>query len=244
MIMPDRPRAMWLWDESAPPAEVVAFAGAVRVDQVFLTVPWGGPTAATRSLSRALRGGGVRVTCLGSGADWADVPDNAAVWAGRALTHGDFDGVHLDVEPWAESDWPARAERQLRGLARAVEAVRATTALTVEVDLSAGVVADFPELFAPVMSAASSVTLMAYRDRAPAILELSEAARRVAASVGRPYRIGVDTRPSPDAHTTFADDGRRALEQQTAAVADLLHRDPLFAGIAVHDFAGWRRLGP
>ncbi len=49
MTRPDRPRAMWLWDESAPPAEVAAFAGAVRVDQVFLTVPWGGPTAATRS---------------------------------------------------------------------------------------------------------------------------------------------------------------------------------------------------
>ena len=244
MIVPDRARAMWLWDESVRPADVTAFAVAGRVDWVFLTVPWNGPTAATRSLARALRGGGVRVACLGSGADWADVPDNAAAWARRALAHGDFDGVHLDVEPWAESDWPARADRRLRGLARAVEAVRATTALAVEVDLSAGVVADFPELFAPVMRAASSVTLMAYRDRAPAILGLSEAARRVAASVGRTYRIGVDTRPSADAHTTFADDGRRVLERETTAVADALRRDPLFAGIAVHDFTGWRRLAP
>ena len=73
---------------------------------------------------------------------------------------------------------------------------------------------------------------------------MSAAGRRRRARSDGPNRIGVDTRPSPDAHTTFADDGRRALEQQTAAVADLLHRDPLFAGIAVHDFAGWRRLGP
>ena len=242
--MPGRPRAMWLWDESARRAEVAAFALDQRVGAVFLTVPWNGSTAATRSLSRALRGRGVRVACLGSGADWTDVPENAAVWARRALAHGDFDGAHLDVEPWTASDWPARAEQQLRGLARAVEAVRSATALTVEVDLAAGAVADFPELFAPVMRAASSVTLMAYRDRAPAILELSEAARRVAASVGRRYRIGVDTGPSVDAHTTFADDGRRALERETAAVADTLRRDPLFAGIAVHDFTGWRRLGP
>lgn len=244
MTVPGRPRAMWLWDESTRPADVSAFALAQRVDEVFLTVPWNGPTAATRSLSQALRGGGVRVACLGSGTDWTDVPDNAAVWARRALAHGDFDGVHLDVEPWAASDWPARAERQLRGLLLAVEAVRATTAHTVEVDLPAGAVADFPELFAPLLRAASSVTLMAYRDRAPAILELSEAARRVAASVDRPFRIGVDTGPSVDAHTTFADDGRRALERETGAVAAALDRDPLFAGIAVQDFSGWRRLGP
>ena len=244
MTVPGRPRAMWLWDESTRPAEVTAFALAQRVDEVFLTVPWRGPTAVTRSLSRALRRGGVRVACLGSGADWTDVPENAAVWARRALAQGDFDDVHLDVEPWAASDWPARAEQQLRGLFRAVEAVRSASELTVEIDLPVGAVADFPELFAPVLRAASSVTLMAYRDRAPAILEFSEAARRVAASVDRRYRIGVDTGPSVDAHTTFADDGRRTLERETAAVADTLHRDPLFAGIAVQDFTGWRRLGP
>ncbi len=242
MTVPGLPRAMWLWDESAHPAEVAAFAEAARIDWVFLTVPWGGPTTATRSLSRTLRGGGVRVACLGSGADWTDVPENAAAWARRALAQGDFDGVHLDVEPWAAADWPARAERQLRGLARAVEAVRATTAHTVEVDLPAGAVADFPELFAPVMRAASSVTLMAYRDRAPAILELSEAARRVAASIDRPFRIGVDTGPSTDAHTTFADDGRRVLDRESAAVTAALRRGPLFAGMAVQDFSGWRRL--
>ena len=28
------------------------------------------------------------------------------------------------------------------------------------------------------------------------------------------------------------------------SVADALRRDPLFAGIAVHDFTGWRRLAP
>ena len=54
----------------------------------------------------------IRVACLGSGADWTDVPENAAVWARRALAHSDFDGAHLDVEPWTASDWPARAEQR------------------------------------------------------------------------------------------------------------------------------------
>ena len=235
-------RATWLWDDAVAPARVVEFARAERIGEMFLTVPWTGPTAATQSLSRALRAEGVRIACLGSGADWAGAPQHAAAWAGRAVATGDFDAVHLDVEPWAAGDWPAHAERRLAGLARATGAVRAKTALAVEVDVPAGEVSRFAEPFARVMSAASAVTIMAYRNRAPAILDFSAAARRAAASVGRSYRIGVDTRPSTRPGTTFADAGRRTLERETAAVAAALRTDPHFAGISVHDFTGWRAL--
>ncbi|SFS13806.1 hypothetical protein SAMN04487846_2781 [Microbacterium sp. cf046] len=232
-------RAMWLWDDALAPEAVVDFAHRERVGEVFLTVPWAGPSAATRTLSRSLRRRGTRVACLGSGADWADAPPNAAAWANRALADGDFDAVHLDVEPWAADDWPAHNERRLGGLADAVRAVRATTRLPVEVDVPAALVNEFPLLFA-----ASAVTIMSYRDRAPAILDLSNAAREVAASVGSRYRIGVDTTPSAQPHTTFADDGRRVLERETAAAVSALRSDPLFAGIAMHDYAGWSRLAP
>jgi hypothetical protein len=233
---------MWLWDDTVAPGAVADFAHAERVGEVFVTVPWSGPSPATRLLSRSLRARGIRVACLGSGADWADVPRNAAAWAERALAHGDFEAVHLDVEPWSADDWPAQADQRLTGLAQAVLAVRATTALPVEVDVAAPLVAEFPSHFARITAAASSVTIMAYRDRAPAILDLSNAARTAAASVGRPYRIGIDTTPSAQPHTTFADDGRGALQRETAVVADALRTDPWFVGIAVHDFSGWSRL--
>jgi hypothetical protein len=108
--------------------------------------------------------------------------------------------------------------------------------------VAASAVAAFPELFGPVLRAASAVTILAYRDRAAAILDLSAAARQVAASAGRRYRIGVETRPSPWPHTTFADDGRGALHRETASIATALRADPHFAGISVHDFTGWRAL--
>lgn len=237
-------RATWLWDDTIAPSKVAEFARAERIGDVFLTVPWSGPTAAARALSHELRAGGVRVACLGSGADWADAPHHAAEWAGRAVAGGDFDAVHLDVEPWAADDWPAHAAQRLAGLARAVGAVRTQTALAVEVDVPAGHVTAFAEPFTRVMSAASAVTIMAYRDRAPAILDFSAAARRAAASVGRSYRIGVDTRPSAQPGTTFADQGRTTLERETAAVAAALRTDRHFAGIAVHDLTGWRALAP
>lgn len=237
-------RSMWLWDAVDAPARIAAFARAERVGEVFVSVPWGGPTAAIRALSRELRGQGLRVACLGSGSDWADIPARAAEWAGRALADGGFDAVHLDIEPWAAEDWPAHAQRRLRGLAEAVGAVRSATALQIDVDVPAPHVAEYPEAFAGIMRVASAVTIMAYRDRTAAILSLSEPARAIAASVGRPYRIGIDTRPSTEPHSTFADDGRRALEREIAPVGVALQSDPHWSGIAVHDYAGWRALRP
>ena len=241
---PDHGRSMWLWDDRALPAEVVGFARSERVGDVFLTVPWSGASAATRSLAGALAGSGVRVACLGGDPAWADRPTDAAAWAGRALAVHEFEAVHLDIEPWADAGWPASAERRLTGVARAVEAVRASTELPVEVDVPAALVGTYPAEFTRIVTAATQLTIMAYRDSADAILRLSTAARGLAASAGRRYRIGVDTRPSTDPHATFADDGRTVMDHETATVAADLRADPLFAGMAVHDFTGWRQLGP
>jgi len=235
---------MWLWDDSAAPAEVAEFAHSERAAEVFLTVPWSGPTPTTRSLARTLRGGGVGVACLGSGSDWADNPGNAAAWASRALAFGDFDAVHLDIEPWDSKDWPANAERRLDGIGLAVDAVRSKTALPIEVDVPAGLVTEYPVSFARIMRSAARVTIMAYRDSARGILDFSHSARVLAASTSRPYRIGVDTRPSVDTHTTFADDGRAVLDKETATVVGALRSDTHFSGIAVHDFTHWRELRP
>ena len=54
-------RAMWVWvHEAAPPdpAAVAAFAAQQRVTEAFVSVPWGGPTAATHQCVAALRGKG------------------------------------------------------------------------------------------------------------------------------------------------------------------------------------------
>jgi hypothetical protein len=235
---------MWLWEAPAQPAEVVAFARAQRLGEVFVSVPWRGPTAGIRTLTRVLRAAGVRVPCLGGDPEWADVPAKAAAWAERALADGHFDGVHLDIEPWVD-DWPVHAEREITGLARAVTAVRAITALPVEVDIPAPHTADRPDLFAEVARRASAVTIMAYRNTAPAILEVSLAAREMAASVGRRYRIGVDTSPPapPGAPGgSFAGTSRRVLDRELAAVRSALARDPWFAGTSVHDYFWWRQL--
>lgn len=243
-------RAMWVWvPEASPPdpAALAALAHRERVAEAFVSVPWVGPSDATRASVAALRAAGARVAALGGEPSWTD-GDRAVEWMRRAIREDGFTGVHLDIEPWTRADWAGREHELLGGLARAVAGVASATALPVEVDLAPWLAEAQPAGFAAIASAADAVTLLAYRDRASAIVDSTAAARRLLEDAGRRYRIGVETgavrAPAPAPRETFADDGRAVLERELAAVGARLAGDARFAGIAVHDFEGWRSLRP
>ncbi len=74
-------------------------------------------------------------------------------------------------------------------------------------------------------------------------------AREACAEAGVPYLIGVETRPRSDPRhprASFADSGSGAvaLLRESDRVRDALARDPLFRGVAVHDWSAWQRLEP
>lgn len=241
-------RSAWLWAEAhapATPAELASFAVANGARDVWVSVPWGGPTRRTAALVRALTAVGVRVACLGGDPLWAMDASSAASWTQRALGSGLFSGVHLDIEPWALPSWPADSRPLLDGLARAVLAVtRVAGRLPVDVDLPGWLARTDPDRFLRVVDAAEGVVIMAYRDRAPAILSDAEAAVALARGARTRFRVGVDAVPSLEPHTSFFDDGRDALARHTSVVAARLAPIETFAGIAVHDLAAWRDLAP
>lgn len=235
--------ATWVWADAASDAPAhAAFAAAQGVREAFVNVPWEGPDAATRALRSALSARGIRVAALGGDRSWAARPEDAAAWAARV--GAGWSGIHLDIEPWACEEWPADAVALLDGLVAAVRGVQRTVAGPVEIDLPGWLARDHPDAFEKVVRRAAGVSVMAYRDRAADILADASAARAVAVRVGRRYRIAVNTRADPDASTTFRDDGRAVLERECRGVAGALRADAAFAGIAVHDLASWRALGP
>lgn len=235
---------MWVWVHEHRPIDadaVARFAQGHGVAEAFVSVPGAGPSAATRRCAAALRGAGVRVSALGGDPAWVE-GDDAVAWTRRALDSGLFDGVHLDIEPWGRPDWHGRERELLAGLTRTVRDVVSTIDLPVEVDLAPWLADEHPGAFAQIAAAAHAVTLMAYRDRAPAILAFSAAARQLLADADRPYRLGVETMPGLPAHVSFADDGRAVLEHELALVADAVVGEPGFAGLAVHDAEHWMGL--
>lgn len=242
-------RAMWVWVHDAAPPDpgaLGAFAAREGVTEAFVSVPGDGPSPITRACAAALREHGVRVAALGGDPSWAAPParpgDDAVGWMRRATAGDLFDAVHLDIEPWDRDDWDGGEQRLLAGLARTVRDVAAATALPVEVDMAPWVADEHPEAFAAIAGAADGVTLMAYRDRAPAILAFCAAARALLAEQGTWWRLGVETTAGLPSHVSFADDGRAVLERELAAAVDALDRRARFAGVAVHDFAAWMRL--
>lgn len=239
---------MWVWvheDVPPDPDAIGAFAARERVSEAFVSVPWTGPSELTRRVVAALRARDVGVAALGGDPSWAENRD-ALAWARRAEGSGLFTGIHLDIEPWSRPDWHGRERELLAGVARATRDVASASALPVEIDLAPWLAELHPQEFAACAGAAAAVTLMAYRDRADDILAVSAAARSLLDAARRPARIGVETgpvrHPAPGARETFADDGRAVLERELASVVARLDPRVGFAGIAVHDDAGWAAL--
>ncbi len=210
--------------------------------EAFVSVPWTGPDDAVRALARVLRESKIQVSALGGETAWARTPDLAVAWAERAHAEGLFTGSHLDIEPWTCPDWTDHADALLAGIGTAVERVARSTVAPVDVDLTPVLGRTHPAGLAAIAHRADAVTLMSYRDTASGILEFSADARRVLTTTGRPFRLAVDTLPSPDPHTTFAGQPAADLHRETARSARRLADDRCFAGFAVHDIAGWRAL--
>lgn len=245
------PSAMWLWSStSAEAVEVVRFVAERRVRAVFLGVGWAGPEPHVVTLADRLRAAGVDVHCLGGDPSWLGRPDLARRWLARALSAGEFDAVHLDVEPWALPGWADDRVRLLEQYLTLLWAVR-EAGLPLEVDVAPRLATDTAgttRALDAVLGPADRVTVMAYRDHAQGadgILEFSRSARVACFQHAVGFRIGLETQPAEQAGgpgQTFAEEGRVALEREASVVSNHMTANPLYLGVAVHDWRHWRRL--
>lgn len=245
-------QATWFWRPTTAPAILISFLRTWEVSEVFVGVPWTGPDSSVIATAKALRAAGVTVSCLGGDPCWAESPELAAAWVARAWDGGLFTGIHLDIEPWTLPSWRGHEDDLLAGIAFAIQSAQLASAghdatephqhFPVDVDLPAWVAIDHPIGFSRVAQAADRLTIMAYRDRATDILAFAAEARRLATSATCDYRVGVETLPSPEPRTTFADDSIGVLRRELATVATALSEDPACRGLAVHDITGWQQL--
>jgi hypothetical protein len=112
------------------------------------------------------------------------------------------------------------------------------------VDLVPWLTADHSDMVSRVVRHCHSVTVLAYRDSAAAILAQSDGMLGLCETAEVPYRIGVETQKPTSAipaNTTFGDDGEAKMAGELSAVATRM-RPPLFDGFAVHHFDSWRSM--
>lgn len=229
---------------TADTREIVAFATARHLREVYVAVPLSGVDDDVASLTAALRANGIAVSCLGGDPTWTVDHDAALNWAFRATTDAVFDGVHLDVEPWALPRWPEDAGALMGSFATLVDEMAEVAPLAM--DLVPWLTTKHRETVSHIVRQCNSVTVLAYRDNAAAIVAEADAMLRLCRVAGIPHRIGVETQPPTaaiPANTTFGDDGEAAMRRELGDVATRM-RPPLFDGFAVHHLDSWRTMAP
>ncbi len=107
-------RAVWVWTQPSAD-ELVQWARDHRVGTLFLQVPAGLPSSTSlpwaTSVSRLAHASGLKVAALNGDPGWLQRPTSARDWMRAALGTGLFDGVHVDVEPWALPGWQTAGTR-------------------------------------------------------------------------------------------------------------------------------------
>ncbi|HEY7721568.1 MAG TPA: hypothetical protein VIB11_06990 [Pedococcus sp.] len=252
-------RSMWVWDVSTP-AATVDLAAASGIGQLFVAVP---PRLnrspllpKIREISQRAAAAGIRVDALGGDPGWVDNPTWVVDhWLRPALSSRLFTGVHVDIEPYTtpawESDRAGVVQRYLETLTALDQAAGATP---VEADIPFWfheVPAGATTLDREIMARTAGVTVMAYRNTAAGddgTIALASPALQAGAEVGRPVRIGQETNylgDSPvETKQTFHGRTRTAMETQLAEVEAAFGGSPWFAGISIHDAAGYAAMAP
>lgn len=253
---PQAPRATWVWGRPST-STLVSFAAGQGVRDLFVSVPWRvteKPTdlAWLRDLRGRASAAGMRVHALGSETSWVDDPASALTWQREALSTGLFDGVHLDVEPWLHADWSGDRDALLRRWLDLLGTLAGDTALPVEADISFWLhehAVDGQRVDEAVLARVDAVTVMSYRTTATgadSITGLGGTALAAAARAGKPARLAVETNHLGDdavsRKQTFHGSTRRVLSSVLASVDAAVRSNPSYAGVAVHDAAGWQAL--
>ena len=253
---PTPQRAMWVWDRPQVKA-LVAFATKNGVQDLFVSVPADLPTSGQLTWFRTLRTqtavAGIRVHALGSETSWIDDVSAALSWQSAALGTGLFDGVHLDVEPWLHAAWGGPGQAAMLGrYLDLLDQLETATPMRVEADIAFWldqVTVTEGRLDEAVLARVDAVTVMSYRTAVTgpdSITAIGAAALDAGVRAGKPVRLAVETNylgsDPVSRKQTFWGSTQAQLTTAVAAVDTAEADSPSYAGVAVHDRAGWEAL--
>ncbi len=249
-------RATWVWHRPVP-SDLVTWARRHDVVEVFLAVRADfvtcGELPYVQEVVRRAHEARIRVSALGGDPLWVDRPDDAGAWMDAVADAHLFDGVHLDVEPWARKDWDRHRARLVSGYLEVLGTVVRKSKVPVAGDLAFWLhevpTASGEPLDAAAMKLLHAVNVLSYRTHATGADSITRVAATALATAQRshvPCRLAVETLSldaDPDrTRQTFFGHGLPELERVLAEVDRAMTGHPAYDGIAVHDLDGWRAL--
>ena len=252
---PPGTRAMWLWNQ-ADPATVLSWATAHGVSEIFVHVA---PDLVTsddlprlQELKVRADAAGIRLSALGGDPGWTFDHDAALAWQRTALDTGLFAGSHIDVEPYALTEWFSNQAGAVAAYVELLELLQADDGRPLEADVPFwyGTIgtASGDTLADQVLARTDAVTAMTYRDTATGGNSMTDVATDIlarGAAAAKPVRLAAETSELPDCpHCTFFEQGQQRMASTLSVVDAVEVHKPAFAGIAIHHYTAWRSLTP
>ncbi len=250
----ETPRAMWVWDE--PSQEIVDFSAERGIDRIFLHVgPGFSSNPAVDSFLISAQSQGIQVYALAGDPSWAKRSRPFLNWVDEVVSHGGFDGLAPDIEPYALSDWN-NWKRRSRLIARYLGALEDAHARAGSLPLIPAVPFwwDEPEfavkgslLIDEVLNRVDGIAVMAYRDTAQGpngIIRLAEYEVAAGSAAGKSVTIGVETAPNRYDHVTFHEEGSAVMESVLVELVAEWGTSSGYWGNAIHHYGSYVGLKP
>jgi len=256
-------KATWLWNTERirkNPQEVLSFLSQNQVNLVYLQINIDIPVSYYKSFIKESKALGIQVEALDGAPLWGLESEryritNFLSWI-QAYQNGaaaaeKFSGIHVDIEPHVLSQWKTNQEEVIRQWQTNVLYLRAEAE-----KLNLPLAADIPfwlgnytaadgktSLSRFMISQYDSVTIMSYRDTASAINSIAKKELEDATALGKQAFAAVETKPSNEGDfLTFYEEGAAYMNEQLVQLHELAKVNPSYAGIAIHDFDGWKDL--
>ncbi len=236
----------WGWE--GPDADVLAPAAAAGIDTVHVHVWPDASGPAWDAFFAEAAAHGLQVHALAGDPSWAqENRDHLLAWVDRVVADGRFDGIVVDIEPYALPAWDHRRDgRRLRDAYLETLELAAARAGGVEFRAVVPFWFDDPAyahrkrgtLVERVIDAVDGIVVMAYRDQVDGpdgIVELSRFEVDASAAAGKTAVLTVEARDTGIDKVDFSEEGRGALDAALVAVRSAFAGHPGFGGTSIHD---------
>lgn len=263
----DQVKATWVWDEEdieKKPEEIVSFANEQGVNLIYVHVSLKRFSVQDyRTFIQEASQKGIKVFALGGDPYWALTSNQKDVsnFVSKVKTYNNmvepneqFQGIHVDIEPYLLPSWEkdknSVMEQWMMNSTHLINEAKRNTDLTVS--------GDFPfwihKLNVPGSSMSmsqwmlknyDSITLMAYRNYAEGSNGISQIATPIvkeAENQEKSVVIGVNIIDTDEGkHTTFYGSDPGHMSQELKQLKQAFRGNAGFSGIAVHDYAHWKK---
>ncbi|MFE5320536.1 hypothetical protein ACFQ88_17650 [Paenibacillus sp. NPDC056579] len=260
-------KAVWLWDTTKISTntgrnEIIQFARKKQITLIYLQVISSVPKNAYRAFIRSSASSGIQIHALDGAPDWilpnqliriSSLVNWVKTYNNSVTVNEQFAGIQVDIEPYLLPEWYQDQETAITNWLEALTLLAQGTQDTTLIISSALpfwvdqiiVPATQSTFIESVFQLMNNVTLMSYRDQAQTVVDISDNKLVLADSLGKRVFVALETNPTSEGlYLTFYDDGQAIMDNHMAEIDHLLSIHPSYAGIAVHDYNGWRNLKP